>query len=306
MLSCFAKRNDSVSNKRDGDSDSQKKDRVERKVAFVLSGGANRGALQVGALLALLEHNVRPRILVGTSIGAVNAAFLAINPTLDGARWLERIWREASWDIVTRKDYVSALWRLLTGRSSLYRSKKLKELLEAYFPQKIRLFSDIKAAELYITAVDLKSGELRVFGRDKTESVIDAIMASSALPIVLEPWRYEGRAYVDGGVVSDLPVRVAVEEGATELYAIDIGPLKFGRRTPRGLLRVVGQTLDAVISHQVIDEMSRAGKLSKDAIHYINVEGFENVRIWDFGHTDEMIARGRQVGLEHLRKIGLI
>ncbi len=295
-----------MSNKRDGDSDSQKRGEVEKKVAFVLSGGANRGALQVGALLALLEHDIRPHILVGTSIGAVNAALLAINPTLEGARWLEKIWREASQNIVTRKDYVLGLWRLLMGRSSLYRSKKLKELLETYFPENIRLFSDIKAAELYITAVDLQTGELRVFGRDRAESVIDAIMASSALPIVLAPWRYEGRAYVDGGVVSDLPVRVAVEEGATELYAIDIGPLKFGRRTPKGLLRVVGQTLDAVISHQLVSEMNWTGKLSKNAIHYINVEGFENLRIWDFGHTDEMIARGRQVGLEHLRKIGLI
>jgi NTE family protein len=198
------------------------------------------------------------------------------------------------------------LWRLLTGRSSLYNSKKLKELLETYFPENIRLFSDIKGAELYITAVDLHNGELRVFGRDKSESVIDAIMASSALPIVLAPWEYEGRAYVDGGVVSDLPMRVAVDAGATELYAIDIGPLKFGRRTPKGMLRVIGQTLDAVISHQLVNELSWTGKLSRDAIHYINVEGFENVRIWDFGHTEEMIAKGRQDGLEHLRKMGML
>jgi len=279
---------------------------AEKKIAFVLSGGANRGALEVGALLALLEHDISPQILVGTSVGAMNAALLAMNPTLEGARGLEKIWREASESIVGRKDYVSALWRLLTGRSSLYNSKKLKELLETFFPESIHLFSDIKNAELYITAVDLHNGELRVFGRDKSESVIDAIMASSALPIVLAPWRYEGRAYVDGGVVSDLPMRVAVEAGATELYAIDIGPLKFGRRAPKGLMRVVGQTLDALISHQLLNELSWTGKLSKDAIHYINVEGFEDVRIWDFGHTEEMIAKGRQDGLEHLRKIGMI
>lgn len=239
-------------------------------------------------------------------MGAINAALLAINPTLDGARWLERIWREASESIVSREDYVSAFWRLLTGRSSLYDSKKLEELLEAYFPENIRLFSDIKGAELYITAVDLHNGELRVFGRDKSKSVIDAIMASSAVPIVFTPWLYEGRVYIDGGVVSDLPIRVAVDAGATELYAIDIGPLKFGRRTPKGMLRIVGQTLDAVISHQLVNELSWTDKLSRDAIHYINVSGFENVRVRDFGHTEKMIAKGRQDGLEHLRKMGML
>jgi len=60
----------------------------DKKIAFVLSGGSNRGALEVGVLLALLEHDIKPRILVGTSVGAINAAALAINPTLEGARWL--------------------------------------------------------------------------------------------------------------------------------------------------------------------------------------------------------------------------
>ena len=101
--------------------------------------------------------------------------------------------------------------------------------------------------ELYITAVDRHTGELRVFGKDRADSILDAIMPSSALPIVFAPWQYKGRQYVDGGVVSDLPMRVAVEVGATELYAIDIGPLQFASRTTRGVLRVVGQTIDAVV-----------------------------------------------------------
>jgi len=277
-----------------------------KKVAFVLSGGANRGALEVGVLLALMEHDILPQILVGTSVGAINAAILAINPTLEGARHLEELWHEASEKVVVGRDYVSAMWRLATGKSSLYDSNKLRELFESFFPKDIRQFSDIKAAELYITAVDIDSGELHVFGLDRSQSILDAIMASAALPIIFMPWKYEGRNYVDGGVVSDLPMRVAVDAGATELYAIDIGPLQFGKRTPRGILRVVGQTIDAVTSHQLVDEYSWSGKLPRDAIHHIVLEAFENVRIWDFGHTAEMIAKGREIGLEHLRRRGKI
>jgi len=273
-----------------------------KKIAFVLSGGANRGALEVGVLLALLEHDIRPQILVGTSVGAINAAFLAINPTLEGARHLEKMWHEASEKIFVRRDYVSGMWRLVTAKSSLYDSNKLRELLKSFFPENVSLFSDIKDAELYITAVDLNSGELRVFGTDRSQSILDAMMASAALPILFSPWQYEGRSYVDGGVVSDLPMRVAVDAGATELYAIDIGPLQFGRRTPKGILHVVGQTLDAVVSHQLVDEYSWSAKLPKEAIHHIYLEAFENVRIWDFGHTAEMIAKGREIGLEYLRK----
>jgi NTE family protein len=272
----------------------------------VLSGGANRGALEVGVLLALIEHDIRPQILVGTSIGAINAAILAMNPTLEGARHLEEIWHEASEKVFVRRDYLSAVWRVVTRRSSLYDSNKLRELLKSFFPENASLFSDIKDAELYITAVDLNSGELRVFGADRSQSILDAVMASAALPILFSPWQYEGRQYVDGGVVSDLPMRVAVDAGATELYAINIGPLQFGRRTPKGILRVVGQTLDAVVSHQLVNEYSWSAKLPKEAIHHIYLEAFENVRLWDFRHTAEMIAKGREIGLEYLRKRGQI
>ena len=282
------------------------KDQAAKKVAFVLSGGANRGALEVGVLQVLLEHDIRPQILVGTSVGALNAAFLATNPTLEGARWLEQIWRQASKKVIERKDYIAALLRFVTRKSSLYDSNKLKELIESYFPKDMRLFSDIKAAELYITAVDLNSGELYVFGIDRSQSIIDAIMASSAVPMVLGPWQYEGRQYVDGGVVSDLPMRVAVDAGATELYAIDIGPLQLAKRTPRGVLRVAAQTMDAVISHQLVNEYGWSSGLPKDAIHYIRVEGFEDVRLWDFEYTAKMIEKGRLIGLEHLRKFGLL
>jgi NTE family protein len=294
--------------KTESDQERSKPERDEpaEKVAFVLSGGANRGALEVGVLQVLLEHDIRPQILVGASVGAINAAFLATNPTFEGARWLEQMWRQASEKVIERKDYVAALLRFVTRKSSLYDSNKLKELIESYFPKDIRLFSDIKAAELYITAVDLNSGELYVFGIDRSQSIIDAIMASSAVPMVLGPWQYEGRQYVDGGVVSDLPMRVAVDAGATELYAIDIGPLQLAKRTPKGVLRVAAQTMDAVISHQLVNEYGWSSGLPKEAIHYIRVEGFEDVRLWDFEYTAKMIEKGRLIGLEHLRKFGLL
>jgi NTE family protein len=275
------------------------------KVAFVLSGGGNRGALEVGVIRALLEHGIRPRILVGTSVGAINAAAMAINPTLKGAKWLENLWRRVTRKDVLPDNYMSMIIRLLTGRSSLFDNKRLKDYLESRLPKDLQKFADIEAAELYITAADLRTGELRVFGIDRTESVLDAVMASSAYPLILAPWEYQGRQYVDGALVSDLPIRVAVQMKASEVYAIDVGK----RQTPKikksrlGVLRVIRQILNATAYQRYIDDMGWANKLAQDKIHYIKVEGFEDVGIWDFNHTTEMIEKGHQTGVEYLRQL---
>jgi len=276
------------------------------KVAFVLSGGGNRGALEVGVLLALLEHKIRPRILVGTSVGAINATAMAINPSLEGARWLERAWRRVTRKAVLPDNYLSMVRRLVTGESSLFTNKRLKAFLESHLPDGIRQFSDIKTAELYITAAVLHTGELHIFGVDRSDSIIDAIMASTAFPLLLSPWEYQGKEYVDGAVVSDLPIRVAVEMKASEVYAIDVGRHQSVRQSQRGMLRVIRQLLSATAYQRYLDDMGWASKLPQDRIHYIGVDGFDDVGLrdfTDFNRTPEMVEKGHQMGLEYLSRL---
>jgi NTE family protein len=273
------------------------------KVAFVLSGGGNRGAFEVGVLRALLERNIRPHILVGTSVGAINATAIAVNPFLEGARWLEDIWRRVTRKDVLPDNYMSMVLRLLTGGSGLFNNKRLKDFLEFHLPAGIRKFADIKTAELYITAVDLNTRELHVFGIDRDESIIDAIMASTAFPLLLAPWVYQGRQYVDGAVVSDLPIRVAVEMKASEVYAIDVGKRQSVRKGTRGVLQVVRQVLNTAAYQRFLGDMGWASKLPQDRIHYINVDGFDEVGMRDFNHTSEMIKKGYHVGHEYLHRL---
>jgi len=277
----------------------------QKKTAFVLSGGGNRGALEVGVLLALLEHDIRPQILVGTSVGAINATALAIDPTLEGARWLADLWRGVRKEDVLPNSYLSMVWRLLTGEGGIFTNENLRDFLASHIPDGINRFEDIKAAELYITAVDLNTGKLHVFGIDSSESVLDAIMASTALPPLLSPWQYQGRNYVDGAMVSDLPLRVALEMKATETYAICVQQRPGSKGNLRGVFRVVGQLIN-VLSHQRLeDELGWCRKMSEGDIHYIEVQASEGLRIWDFSHNAEMIETGRQAGLEYLRTHGL-
>ncbi len=273
------------------------------KVAFVLSGGGNRGALEVGVLRALLERNIRPHILVGTSVGAINATAIAINPFLEGARWLEDKWRRVTRKDVLPDNYMSMAFRLLTGGSGLFNNKRLKDFLEFHLPAGIRKFADIETAELYITAVDLNTRELHVFGIDRTESIIDAVMASTAFPLLLSPWEYQGRQYVDGALVSDLPIRVAVEMKASEVYAIDVGKRQNVRQGRRGVLQVIRQVLNTAAYQRFLGDMGWASKLPQDRIHYINVDGFDEVGLRDFNRTSEMIKKGHQIGLDYLRRL---
>ena len=273
------------------------------KVAFVLSGGGNRGALEVGILQALLENKIQPRILVGTSVGAINATAIAMNPTLEGVRWLENRWRRVTRKTVLPDSYLSMVRRLVTGESSLFTNERLKSYLESQLPDGTRQFSDIKTAELYITAAVLHTGELHVFGIDHSDSIIDAIMASTAFPILLAPWKYRGKEFVDGAVVSDLPIRVAVEMKASEVYAIDVGKHQNARQSQRGVLRVIRQLLSATAYQRFLDDMGWASKLPQDRIHYINVDDFDEVGLRDFSHTAKMIEKGHQIGLEYLSRL---
>jgi len=272
-----------------------------KKVAFVLSGGGNRGAIEIGVLLALLESGIKPSILVGTSVGAINAAAIAGNPTLDGVRWLEGMWEKVTRRDVMPNNYLSMVWRLVTGESSLFTNKKLRDFLESHFPEGMLRFSDIEDVELYITGVDLGSSEIHVFGIDKTESIIDALMASTALPPFFSPWQYRGHTYMDGALASYLPLKIAVEMKATEIYAIDVWHSRQVRSGLRGILGVVQQAVDTVASQQFFNEMEWSGNRSRNTVHYISIDDFQDLRIWDFSHTREMIDRGREAGLEYIQ-----
>lgn len=278
----------------------------EKKVSFVLSGGGNRGALEAGVLLTLLEQDIKPHILVGTSVGAINAAAIAYNPTEEGAHWLEEMWLGVTKRDVLPNNYLSMVWRFITGESGLFDNRNLRDFVESKIPEGISRFNDIKNAELFITAVDLHKRELHVFGIDRSESILDAIMASTALPLFLSPWQYRGRRYVDGAILSDLPIRVAVEMEATEIYAIDVGVRRAARRKLRGIFRSIGPIIDAVANQHLMDELGWASKQPLGDIWYMHVDAFEGLRAWDFDHTAEMIETGRRVGLEYLRQYGLV
>jgi NTE family protein len=270
-------------------------------LAFVLSGGGNRGPLEVGALQVLLEHGIVPQMLVGTSAGAINAAFLAVEPTLDTATGLANLWQNVEKKHVFQGNRFTMLWRLLTGKDSLYRNQSLQRLILENLRPGTGLFGDIDAVRLYIVATRLDTGEARVFGQDPQERLIDAIMASTALPPFLPPWQCGDELLVDGGISADLPVRVAVSHGATEIYALHLVDAPRAGQQIRGLFSITEQTINTVLSRQLQMDLDESESIKGVTLHHVPLTGFYGLPLWDFTHTEEMIEGGRRQMEEYLQ-----
>ena len=271
--------------------------------AFVLGGGGNRGAIQAGALLALLQHEIVPQLLVGTSAGALNALQIAAEPAVAGAEKLTAMWRDVQKGILQRVGIFTIGRHLLTRSNSLSSNERLKEYVQENMPPGIKTFADFSAAQLRVIATNLNTGQPHVFGDNPTEPVLDGIMASAALPIYMPPWDYRGAQYVDGGVVSVLPIMTAIKYKPRRIYIIDISPMRDAEQ-PRvkGIIDIINRIIDIMIQHQMHRELEQIPTDAVEAIYHIGINTFRHTPLWDTSHMDNMIASGQQTIVDFLSK----
>ena len=222
------------------------------KVAFVLSGGASLGAIQVGMLRALYEREITPDLIVGTSAGAFNGAYIASRPqTTLTAESLARIWRGLRRGQVFPVNPVTGLLGFLGARDHLVPESGLRRLISRYVEcdelEEMRV-------PLHVVAVDVVTGqELRL----SSGRVLDAILASAAIPGVLEPVSWEGRALMDGGVANNTPISHAVELGAERVYVLPTGHACSLDEPPRGALAMALHAISLLTHRRLIDDIER-------------------------------------------------
>jgi NTE family protein len=190
--------------------------RPSKPTAFVLAGGGSFGAIQVGMMHSLAKHGITADLVVGSSVGALNGAYYAGDPSLKGVLGLEAIWRG-----LRRRDVFPVTWRTLLGfmwrRDFLIPSRGIRKLVEDHLPY--RNLQDA-ALPVHIVATDIVSGESVVFSDGPA---VDAIVASTAIPGAFTPVRYRDRYLADGAVSSNTPVRIAVKMGARRLIVLPTG-----------------------------------------------------------------------------------
>lgn len=184
--------------------------------ALVLSGGGSLGSFQVGAIQALAERGESFDLFVGISVGAINAAHMAMyRNTREAARELADLWAPLQTSDVHKRwfpfGYLHALWQLGARNTT-----PLCELVDRRLkPDQIQK----SGKRLCVGAVAVETSEYRVF--DETDpDIAEAVIASSALPIFLEARHIDGLTWVDGGARNATPLRDAIVRGATDITVV--------------------------------------------------------------------------------------
>ena len=249
----------------------------------VLSGGGSLGAAQVGALRALYESGIRPDAFVGCSVGALNAAFMAVDPTEERLAELERIWRTlASHPIVhaVRRD------------DHLYEPDSLRSLVRRWVP-----LDDLgdTAVPCHVVTTDLFTGQPSWWCDGDPVTVLTA---SACLPALFPPVELGNSLHVDGGVVCPVPVERGLELGGARVWVVDTSGGTLGRRDDRmTALDVLLQSF--AISRAHLDR-PLTGVRPDQRVVRMRRPDLGRIEMRDFTQTPRLMAAGYAVAKEAL------
>jgi NTE family protein len=186
------------------------------RTAFVLSGGGNQGVSQVGMLRALIERDIIPDVVIGTSAGALNGAAVAYAPNLTGVARLAAVWESLTANEVFPGGRFSRAWNIVRRGTHLFDSEGLERLIDRATPA--RSFADLQIP-LRVVATDLDTGEEVLLARGPLKP---ALLASAALPGVFPIVHHDERRLVDGGVVDSVPMWHALSGPVDRVYVLNV------------------------------------------------------------------------------------
>ena len=241
------------------------------------------GALQAGILRVLLRQGFRPSCIVGTSVGALNGAFLAFYPDETGAERLAEIWRGLEHERYIHFNPVRVAYRLAARRMCLFNNDFLERLVAEHAG-----VDDFAATRvpLFVTATNLNTGRKHVFSSGR---VSEAVLASTAIPGVFCPVQVNGDAFIDGGVVANLDLDTAVDLGAKEILAIDLSHC-FELPSPSNIFGVITRTVDIVMRERVAQDMAHLNGRAKITLIQPGIE--EGPAVGDLSHVTRLLERG--------------
>jgi NTE family protein len=254
------------------------------RVAFVLAGGASLAAMQAGMLRALYERGIRADLLVATSSGALNAAFIASRPqTVETAKELADVWRGLHRQDVFPIHPPTVIAALANQRDHLVPDRALRRLAASHL-QLERL--EHARTPLHLVTFDILSGE----EVDLSDGpALDAVLASSAIPGVLPPVHWGERLLVDGGLVSNTPIARAIELGAERVYVLPTQDpaLRGVPLAPRGALDAAVHAFMLLVDARLKSDLARYARAAE--LILLPPTNPANVQATDFDHADRLI-----------------
>ena len=219
-------------------------------VAFVLGGGGPLGAHEVGMLRALLERGIVPDLVVGTSIGAINGAAVAAEPSVAAMERLAGMWTSFERSEVFSGSVLGRLSTLARTRTHLHDNEGLRGLLAASLP--VERIEDLPV-RFECVAASIESAAEHWF---TSGPLVDAILASSAVPGLLPPVEVDGEHFIDGGIVNSIPVSRALADGAHTIYVMHVGRVDRPLAPPRWPWEVAAVAFEVARRHRFMGDIA--------------------------------------------------
>jgi NTE family protein len=218
--------------------------------AYVLGGGGVLGAAEVGMLRALLEAGITPDLVLGTSVGALNGALVARDPTPAVVGRLTALWQDASTARAISDRPLRTVRRAMSTGTHLYSA--------AYLQQRLRdelgdtTFEDL-LVRFQVCAASIERAAEHWF---TTGLLVDAIMASAAVPGLLPPAEVDGEHFLDGGIVNSIPLGRAVSLGADRVFVLQVGRIDRPLKPPTRPWEVARVSFEIARRHRFARELA--------------------------------------------------
>jgi NTE family protein len=273
----------------------------EGGTAFVLGGGGLLGANEVGMLRALLEEGVHPDLVIGTSVGAINGAAVAADPTPAAVEKLTDVWRSVADTGLYSGSALRRVRHLARTRTHVHPNEPLRGLLEEQFGS--AAIEDL-AVPFQCVAASIERAAEHWF---TSGPLVDAVLASTAVPGVLPPVRIGDEHFLDGGLVNSIPVSRAVTEGARTIYVLQVGRIERPLEVPRRPWEVATVAFEIARRHRFAHDMTT---LPDSVVVHVLPTGADEppryadlsaLRYRDFSNVQKRIAAAYTASLAYLR-----
>jgi NTE family protein len=215
----------------------------------VLGGGGVLGAHEVGMLRALDEAGIRPDLVVGTSVGAINGVVVAADPHTAAAR-LTEVWQDGVLREAFSESLLGRMAQLARTGTHLHSIEPLRRLLEDRLP--VARIEDL-AVPFQCVAACVEAAGARWF---ESGPLVPAVLASCAVPGLLPPIEIDGEHFFDGGLVHSIPVGRAVQLGAQVIYVLHVGRIEQPLEVPRWPWQVGLVAFEISRRHRFVEEMA--------------------------------------------------
>jgi NTE family protein len=270
--------------------------------AFVLGGGGLLGGYEVGMLAALADAGIRPDLVLGTSIGAINGVFVAADPN-GAAKQLEAVWRSNVVRTAFRSSILGRIGTLARSGTHLHDNLPLRRVLEQHLP--VRTFDEL-SVPFQCVAASVERAQAHWF---HSGQLIPAVLASAAVPGLLPPVRVDSEHFFDGGLVHSIPVGRAVTLGARRIFVLHVGRIEQPLSIPRRPWEVGLVAFEIARRHRFMEEMA---SLPDDVTVHVLPAGsvvsgrgpdLSQLRYRDASRVEEYIDRARTASAAYLKTV---